>query len=51
MNINKKKLITPIISFVILAGMAASTLATNVDLTAFVNKEKYMTRLMISLQN
>ena len=44
MNINKKKLITPIISFVILAGMAASTLATGVDLTAFVNKEKYMTK-------
>ena len=41
---NIKKLLPGVISIIIIAGMAASTFATNIDLAAFVNKEKHMER-------
>ncbi len=42
-NINKK-MITSIVSIVIVAGMALQSFATNIDLEAFVNKEEYMSK-------
>lgn len=43
-NIKLNKLITFIISIAVVAGMAASTFATNVDLEAFVRKDLYMSK-------
>ena len=43
-SINFKKLIPGLISFAIIAGMAASTLATNLDLEAFVKKTDYLAK-------
>lgn len=43
-NINIKKLFPGIISLCIVAGMAFSTLATNIDLEAFVEKEDYLSK-------
>ena len=39
-----KKLLPGIISITIIAGMAIQSFATNVDMAAFVNKDKYMTK-------
>lgn len=41
---NVKKFFPGLISIIIIAGMAASTFATNVDMAAFVDKDKYMTK-------
>ena len=43
-NINFKKLIPGILSFVIVAGMGISTFATSVDPSIFVNKERHLTK-------
>lgn len=43
-KLNVKKFFPGLISIIIIAGMAASTFATNVDMAAFVNKDKYMTK-------
>lgn len=41
-TVNNKKLITSIISVVIIAGMAIQSFATNVDFEAFVKKDEYL---------
>lgn len=43
-SFSKKKLITSLVSIVIIAGMAIQSFATNVDMAAFVQKDKYMTK-------
>lgn len=43
-KINFKKIIPGFISFVIIAGMAFQSFATNVDMAAFVKKDTYMTK-------
>jgi hypothetical protein len=42
--VNKKKTITSLVSFIIIAGMAIQSLATNVDMAAFVKKDTYMSK-------
>ncbi len=42
--INLKKFLPGFISVVIIAGMAASTFATNIDLSAFVQRDTYKTK-------
>ena len=42
--VNKKKIITSLVSFIIIAGMAIQSLATNVDMAAFVKKDTYMSK-------
>ena len=39
-----KKFLPGLVSVIIIAGMAASTFATNIDLAAFVNMDKYLTK-------
>ena len=43
-TINFKKLLPGLISFMIIAGMAIQSFATNIDLEAFVKKDEYMTK-------
>lgn len=43
-KMNFKKIVPSIVSFVIIAGMAFSTLATNVDMEAFIGREEYRTK-------
>lgn len=45
-KLNLKKILPGLVSVVIIAGMAAQTLATSVDMAAFVNKEKYTTKFI-----
>lgn len=42
--VNKKKTITSFVSLVIITGMAIQSLATNVDMAAFVKKDAYMSK-------
>ena len=39
-----KKFLPGLVSVIIIAGMAVQSFATNIDLAAFVNKDKYMTK-------
>ncbi len=39
-----KKLLPGVVSIMLIAGMAIQSFATNVDMAAFVNKDKYMTK-------
>ena len=39
-----KKLITSLLSIIVVAGMAIQSFATNVDMAAFVKKDKYMSK-------
>ena len=43
-NINLKNLVPGIISLMLIAGMAASTLATNIDLEAFVRRDDFLAK-------
>ena len=43
-NNNLKKFLPGLVSIVIIAGMAIQSFATNVDMAAFVKKDKYMTK-------
>ena len=43
-RINFKKFLPGLVSIIIIAGMAAQSFATNIDLAAFVSKDKYMTK-------
>ena len=43
-NINLKKFFPGLVSMIIIAGMAIQSFATNVDMAAFVHKDKYMTK-------
>ena len=43
-KLNFKKFLPGLVSVIIIAGMAAQSFATNIDLAAFVNKDKYMTK-------
>lgn len=43
-RLNFKKLLPGIVSIIIIAGMAVQSFATNVDMAAFVKKDKYMTK-------
>lgn len=43
-KLNIKKLMPGIVSIIIIVGMAVQSFATNVDMAAFVKKDKYMTK-------
>ena len=43
-KLNFRKLLPGLVSVIIIAGMAAQSFATSVDMAAFVDKEKYMTK-------
>lgn len=44
-SVNLKKTIPGFIGILIIAGMAIQSFATNIDMAAFVNREKYLTKL------
>ena len=43
-KLNFKKFLPGLVSVIIIAGMAVQSFATNIDLAAFVNMDKYMTK-------